>query len=127
RQADFIERSIDNVRSALIEGLVLVAVIVFIFLMSWRATAVALAAIPVSVVSAIIVINSGGGTINTMTLGGLAIALGMLVDDAIIVVENVVRRLRLEREKPESEQQSDIAVVGSATAEVQGSILFATL
>ena len=127
RQADFITRSIENVRSALIEGLVLVAVIVFIFLMSWRATAVALAAIPVSVVSAIIVINSGGGTINTMTLGGLAIALGMLVDDAIIVVENIVRRLRLERDKPESEQQSDIAVVGSATAEVQGSILFATL
>lgn len=127
RQSDFIERSVDNVRNALVEGLVLVAVIVFLFLLSWRATAVALAAIPVSVVSAIIVINSGGGTINTMTLGGLAIALGMLVDDAIIVVENVVRRLRLERGKPEAEQQSDIAVIASATGEVQGSILFATL
>ncbi|MBU0555357.1 MAG: CusA/CzcA family heavy metal efflux RND transporter [Alphaproteobacteria bacterium] len=127
RQADFIQRSVDNVRTALVEGLVLVAVIVFLFLVSWRATAVALAAIPVSVVSAIIVINSGGGTINTMTLGGLAIALGMLVDDAIIVVENVVRRLRLEREKPEPERASDIAVVASATTEVQGSILFATL
>jgi CzcA family heavy metal efflux pump len=127
RQADFIERSVDNVTQALIEGLILVAIIVFIFLISWRATAVALAAIPVSVVSAIIVINSGGGTINTMTLGGLAIALGMLVDDAIIVVENVVRRLRLERQKPEAEQQSDIAVVASATSEVQGAIIFATL
>ncbi|WP_082992543.1 efflux RND transporter permease subunit [Erythrobacter sp. QSSC1-22B] len=127
RQADFIERSVNNVTTALIEGLVLVAVIVFIFLISWRATAVALAAIPVSVVSAIIVINSGGGSINTMTLGGLAIALGMLVDDAIIVVENVVRRLRLEREKPVEEQQSDIAVVASATSEVQGAIIFATL
>jgi CzcA family heavy metal efflux pump len=127
RQADFIQRSVDNVRSALIEGLVLVAGIVFLFLMSWRATAVALAAIPVSVVSAIIVINSGGGTINTMTLGGLAIALGMLVDDAIIVVENVVRRLRLERAKPEGTRKSDLEVVASATAEVQGSILFATL
>lgn len=127
RQSDFIERSVDNVTQALIEGLILVAIIVFIFLISWRATAVALAAIPVSVVSAIIVINSGGGTINTMTLGGLAIALGMLVDDAIIVVENVVRRLRLERQKPEPEQQSDTAVVASATSEVQGAIIFATL
>lgn len=127
RQADFIQRSVDNVTTALIEGLILVAIIVFIFLVSWRATAVALAAIPVSVVSAIIVINSGGGTINTMTLGGLAIALGMLVDDAIIVVENVVRRLRLEREKPAEEQQSDIKVVAAATSEVQGAIIFATL
>lgn len=127
RQADFIQRSVDNVTTALIEGLILVAIIVFIFLVSWRATAVALAAIPVSVVSAIIVINSGGGTINTMTLGGLAIALGMLVDDAIIVVENVVRRLRLEREKPEGERQSDIKVVAAATSEVQGAIIFATL
>lgn len=127
RQADFIERSVDNVTAALIEGLILVAIIVFIFLVSWRATAVALAAIPVSVVSAIIVVNSGGGTINTMTLGGLAIALGMLVDDAIIVVENVVRRLRLERAKPEEEQQSDIKVVAAATSEVQGAIIFATL
>lgn len=127
RQSDFIQRSVDNVTTALIEGLVLVAVIVFIFLVSWRATAVALAAIPVSVVSAIIVINAGGGTINTMTLGGLAIALGMLVDDAIIVVENVVRRLRLERAKPADEQQSDIAVVAAATGEVQGAIIFATL
>lgn len=127
RQADFIQRSVDNVTTSLVEGLVLVAVIVFIFLVSWRATAVALAAIPVSVVSAIIVINAGGGTINTMTLGGLAIALGMLVDDAIIVVENVVRRLRLERAKPPEEQQSDIAVVAAATGEVQGAIIFATL
>lgn len=127
RQADFIERSVNNVTQALIEGLILVAIIVFIFLVSWRATVVALAAIPVSVVSAIIVINSGGGTINTMTLGGLAIALGMLVDDAIIVVENVVRRLRLEREKPVEEQQSDISVVAAATSEVQGAIIFATL
>lgn len=127
RQADFIQRSVDNVTWALIEGLILVAIIVFMFLVSWRATSVALAAIPVSVVSAIIVINSGGGTINTMTLGGLAIALGMLVDDAIIVVENVVRRLRLEREKPFQEQQDDIKVVAAATSEVQGAIIFATL
>jgi CzcA family heavy metal efflux pump len=127
RQSDFIERSVNNVTTALVEGLILVAIIVFIFLVSWRATAVALAAIPVSVVSAVIVINSGGGTINTMTLGGLAIALGMLVDDAIIVVENVVRRLRLEREKPEAERDSDIKVVAAATSEVQGAIIFATL
>lgn len=127
RQSSFIERAVENVRNALVEGLVLVAIIVLIFLASWRATVVTLAAIPVSVVSAIIVINAVGGTINTMTLGGLAIALGMLVDDAIIVVENVVRRLRLEREKPEAERRSDLMVVSAATSEVQGSIVFATL
>lgn len=127
RQADFIERAIDNVTDALRDGLILVSIIVLIFLASWRGTLIALAAIPVSMVTAIIVVNSLGGTINTMTLGGLAIALGVLVDDAIIVVENIVRRLRLEEAKPEAERRKLIRVVGDATVEVQGSILFATL
>lgn len=127
RQSAFIERAVDNVATALVEGLVLVSLIVLVFLVSWRATLVTLAAIPVSVVCALLAVNLVGGTINTMTLGGIAIALGMLVDDAIIVVENVVRRLRLEREKPEGEQASLARVVGDATVEVQGSILFATL
>jgi CzcA family heavy metal efflux pump len=127
RQADFIQRAIDNVATALVEGLVLVSIIVLVFLASWRATLVTLAAIPVSVVSALLAVNFVGGTINTMTLGGIAIALGVLVDDAIIVVENIVRRLRIEREKPEGERASLPRIVGNATVEVQGSIVFATL
>lgn len=127
RQADFIERAVQNVVRALIEGLVLVSLVVLVFLASWRATLVTLAAIPVSVVAALIAVNAVGGTINTMTLGGIAIALGVLVDDAIIVVENIVRRLRLERLKPEGEQAPPLRVVGDAAVEVQGSIVFATL
>lgn len=127
RQADFVERAVDNVIKALIEGLVLVSIIVLVFLASWRATLVTLAAIPVSVVAALLAVNAVGGTINTMTLGGIAIALGVLVDDAIIVVENIVRRLRLEREKPEADRRSPLRIVGDATVEVQGSIVFATL
>jgi len=127
RQSAFIERAIDNVTAALLEGLFLVSIIVLVFLASWRATLVTLAAIPVSVVAAILAVNAVGGTINTMTLGGIAIALGVLVDDAIIVVENIVRRLRIEREKPASERTPFLTVVGNATIEVQGSIVFATL
>jgi len=127
RQAEFIERAVDNVMRSLVEGLILVSIIVLVFLFSWRATLVTLAAIPVSVVSALLAVNFVGGTINTMTLGGIAIALGVLVDDAIIVVENIVRRLRLEREKPESERAAFVQSVGNATVEVQGSIVFATL
>jgi CzcA family heavy metal efflux pump len=125
RQSDFIERSVSNVQQALVEGLILVSIIVLLFLASWRATLVTLAAIPVSVVSAVIAVNLVGGTINTMTLGGLAIALGVLVDDAIIVVENIVRRLRLNAEIDAPEGL--LRVVGNATAEVQGSIVYATL
>lgn len=125
RQSDFIERAVGNVQTALVEGLVLVSIIALLFLASWRATLVTLAAIPVSVVSAIIAVNMVGGTINTMTLGGLAIALGVLVDDAIIVVENIVRRLRLNAES--ETQLSKLEVVASATSEVQGSIVYATL
>jgi Cu/Ag efflux pump CusA len=125
RQSDFIERAVGNVQRALVEGLVLVSIIVLLFLASWRATLVTLAAIPVSVVSAIIAVNMVGGTINTMTLGGLAIALGVLVDDAIIVVENIVRRLRLNEES--EAPLSKLEVVAKATSEVQGSIVYATL
>lgn len=126
RQADFIERAVDNVVVALRDGLILVSIVVLLFLASWRATLVTLAAIPVSVVAALLAVSATGGTINTMTLGGLAIALGVLVDDAIIVVENVVRRLRIERGKPAAEQASAVRVIGAATVEVQGSIVFAT-
>jgi Cu/Ag efflux pump CusA len=94
RQADFIRISINNLLAALAEGSVLVIGIVFAFLLSARATAITLLAIPLSLVAAILAMKALGATINTMTLGGMAIALGALVDDAIIVIENIVRRLR---------------------------------
>jgi CzcA family heavy metal efflux pump len=127
RQADFIRVSIDNLRNALIEGAVLVVAIVFAFLLSARATAITLLAIPLSLVAAILSMKALGVTINTMTLGGMAIALGALVDDAIIVVENIVRRLRENLAKPEAERSGAPHVVFEATREIQGSIVFATL
>ncbi|PKO38865.1 MAG: CusA/CzcA family heavy metal efflux RND transporter [Betaproteobacteria bacterium HGW-Betaproteobacteria-6] len=127
RQADFIRVSIDNLFTALSEGAVLVIAIVFAFLLSARATAITLIAIPLSLVAAILSMKVLGATINTMTLGGMAIALGALVDDAIIVVENIVRRLRENLVKPEGEQQATLHVVLEATKEIQGSIVFATL
>lgn len=127
RQADFIEVSIANLRTALIEGAVLVVAIVFAFLLSARATAITLLAIPLSLVAAVLSMKALGISINTMTLGGMAIALGALVDDAIIVVENIVRRLRENLAKPEAEQVGAPHVVFEATREIQGSIVFATL
>lgn len=127
RQADFIRVSIDNLMTALFEGAVLVIAIVFAFLISARATVIALLAIPLSLVAAILSMKALGVTINTMTLGGMAIALGALVDDAIIVVENIVRRLRENRAKPDDKQSTAVHVVFEATREIQGSIVFATL
>jgi CzcA family heavy metal efflux pump len=127
RQADFIRVSIDNLFAALSEGAVLVIAIVFAFLLSARATAITLLAIPLSLVAAILSMKALGATINTMTLGGMAIALGALVDDAIIVVENIVRRLRENLAKPEGERSAATHVVFEATREIQGSIVFATL
>ena len=127
RQADFIETSIDNLLSALRDGAILIVAIVFAFLLSARSTAITLVALPLSIVAAILSMKALGATINTMTLGGIAIALGALVDDAIIVVENVVRRLRENQEKPEHQRESTTHVVFLATKEIQGSIVFATL
>ena len=127
RQADFIRVSIDNLNKALVEGLVLVVAIVFAFLLSARATAISLVAIPLSLVAAILAMKAMGATINTMTLGGMVIALGALVDDAIIVVENIVRRLRENGAKPAEQQASMLHLVYQATREIQGSIVFATL
>ncbi len=125
RQADFISVAVNNVRDALRDGAILVIVIVFAFMASVRATLVALLAIPLSLVTAVLILQAFGATINTMTLGGMAIALGALVDDAIIVVENVMRRLRLNAAR--REPRPALAVVGDATREIQGSIVFATL
>jgi len=127
RQADFIEISIANLLAALRDGAILVVAIVFAFLFSWRSTAITLLALPLSLVAAILSMKAFGATINTMTLGGIAIALGALVDDAIIVVENIVRRLRENQQKPERQRESGAHVVFMATREIQGSIVFATL
>ncbi len=127
RQADFIEVSIDNLGVALRDGVILVIAIVFAFLLSIRATSIALLAIPLSLVVAILAMKAAGIGINTMTLGGMAIALGALVDDAIIVVENVVRRLREEAAKPEAERASAFTVTLAATREIQGAVVFATV
>ena len=127
RQADFIEVSIKNLLGALRDGAILVVAIVFAFLLSVRSTAITLVALPLSIVATILAMKALGATINTMTLGGIAIALGALVDDAIIVVENIVRRLRQNHAKPEHQRESAMHVVFMATREIQGSIVFATL
>jgi CzcA family heavy metal efflux pump len=127
RQSDFIEVGIGNLSLALRDGVILVIAIVFAFLLSARATGITLLAIPLSLVAAILAMKAAGIGINTMTLGGMAIALGALVDDAIIVVENVVRRLRENSALPEAERRGVLPLVLSATREIQGSVVFATL
>ena len=127
RQADFIERAINNLLAALRDGAILVIAIVFAFLLSARATAITLVALPLSLLAGVLVMQALGATLNTMTLGGFAIALGALVDDAIIVVENIVRRLKLNAAETESARLPSTTVVFEATKEIQGSIVFATL
>jgi CzcA family heavy metal efflux pump len=127
RQADFIEVAVENVTKALRDGAILVVLILAFFLVSGRATLISALAIPLSLGVAILVMRAFDLGINTMTLGGMAIAVGALVDDAIIDVENVLRRLRENTERPEGEKQSLTTVVFEASREVRASILFATL
>jgi CzcA family heavy metal efflux pump len=127
RQAEFISTAIDNLLAALRDGALLVVLIVFAFLMSGRATTITLLAIPLSLIAAILAMKAFGATINTMTLGGMAIAVGALVDDAIIVVENVVRRLHENARRSEEIRRGVMAIIYEATHEIQGSIVFATL
>lgn len=127
RQADFIGLAIENLSAAIRDGALLIIAIVFVFLVSGRATAITLLALPLSVIATLVVMRAAGATINTMTLGGIAIALGALVDDAIIVVENIVRRLRENAARPASEQAATHRVVFDATREIESSIVFATL
>src|ERR687891_1201344 len=125
QQADFIQRAIGNVNAALLEGALMVTVILFLFLWNFRTTFISLTAIPLSLVTAIIVMSYFEITINTMTLGGLAIAIGALVDDAIIDVENVFRRLKQNAHSPTPEPVT--RVIFKASSEIRNSILFATL
>ena len=127
RQADFISSSVDNVSRALLEGSLLVIIILFLFLGNFRSTIIALVAIPLSMLSAMIVLNLLGMNINTMTLGGLCIAIGSLVDDAIVDVENVYHRLRDNHALPKSERKDAWSVVFNASNEVRMPILNSTL
>jgi CzcA family heavy metal efflux pump len=127
RQADFIEVAVDNVIAALRDGGVLVVVVVLAFLANLRAAAITLTAIPLSLAAAVLALRAFDASINTMTLGGMAIAIGALVDDAIIDVENVVRRLRENYARPEGERRNAAGVVRDATLEIRSSIVFATV
>src|SRR5437899_370540 len=125
QQAAFIDRAIENVKRALLEGGLLVTVVLFLFLWNFRTTFISLTAIPLSLVTAVITMTYFGISVNTMTLGGLAIAIGELVDDAIIDVENVFRRLRLNAQSGMTE--SPATVIFKASSEIRSSIVFATL
>lgn len=127
RQSRFINSSIDNVQKSLYEGGIFVVIVLFLFLMNIRTTVISLITIPLSVIVALVTLKIMGLTINTMSLGGIAIAIGSLVDDAIVDVENVFKRLRENRQKPEKERKSVITVVFEASKEVRMPILNSTL
>ncbi|HJU30791.1 MAG TPA: efflux RND transporter permease subunit [Hyphomicrobiaceae bacterium] len=125
RQATFIETSIDNVRGALVEAAAVVAVVLMLFLMSVRATLVSLTAIPTSILATAVVFSTFGMSINTMTLGGLAIAVGALVDDAVVDVENILRRVKENAQRPDPLPVLD--VIARASQEVRSGIFYATI
>jgi CzcA family heavy metal efflux pump len=127
RQADFIERAVENVMAALRDGAILVVVVLFFFLWNFRTTLISVLAIPLSLSVAVLALWALGGTINTMTLGGMAIAIGALVDDAIIFVENVYRRLKENRGAPPDGRRPALPVIYEAAREIRAPILNATL
>ena len=127
RQADFIQRAIDNIKKVLVEGAVLVIVILFLFLGNVRTTLISITAMPLSLIFAIFALRIFDISINTMTLGGMAIAIGVIVDDAIIDVENVFRRLKEDRHRPEAERRPALEVIFEASKEIRSSIVNATL
>lgn len=126
RQADFINASISNIKKVLWEGVAFVIIILFLFLANWRATAISLVAIPISLIVAILTLKWLGFTINTMSLGGMAIAVGDLVDDAIIDVENVFKRLKENAQKSKENQENKLKVIFNASFEIRSSIINAT-
>ncbi len=125
RQATFIENSIGNVKQVLVEAILVVAIVLFAFLLNTRTTAISLTAIPVSILATAVIFYMAGISINTMTLGGLAIAIGELVDDAVVDVENIFRRLRENREAGDPRSTFDVVV--SASQEVRSGIVYATM
>ena len=127
RQADFIESSINNVQKALIEGSFFVIIVLLVFLMNFRTTIISLVAIPISLLISIIVLKLFGYNINTMSLGGMAIAIGVLVDDAIIVVDNAYKRIKINAKHEHHNRKGYSEVIFKATKEIMGSILNATL
>ena len=127
RQSRFISNSIDNIQKALFEGALFVIIVLFFFLMNFRTTIISLVALPLSLLVAILVLHALGLTINTMSLGGLAIAIGSLVDDAIVDVENVYKRLRENHLRPVEQRRTTLEVVFEASKEVRMPILNSTL
>jgi len=127
RQADFIDTAVSNVFRVLVEGGIFVMVILFLFLLNWRTTVISLLAIPLSLILSLITLRLMGLTVNTMSLGGMAIAIGALVDDAIIDVENVLKRLKQNHRLPREKRESHLRVVYSASVEIRSSIVQATL
>lgn len=127
RQSEFIDNSISNLQEALLEGALFVIIVLFFFLMNLRTTVVSVVAIPMSIIITVLVLHFMGYTINTMSLGGIAIAIGCLVDDAIVDVENVFKRLRENRALPEGKRRRVVDVVFHASAEVRMPIFNSTL
>ena len=125
RQATFIETSIHNVERVLVEAAVVVTIVLFVFLLNLRATFVSLTAIPISILVTVLVFSLFGLTINTMTLGGLAIAIGQLVDDAVVDVENILRRLKENRAR--THPRPVLEVIAAASQEVRSGIFYATI
>ena len=127
QQADFIQASVGNVGRSLLEGAVFVIIILFLFLGNFRTTVISVVAIPISLLATLIVLYALGMDINTMTLGGMCIAIGSLVDDAIIDVENVYKRLRQNHRKPAAEREKVFDVVFEGSREIRSSVINATL
>ncbi len=127
RQADFIDTAINNVLMVLLEGGLFVSIVLFLFLLNLRTTMISLTAIPISLLLSLITLKLFGLTLNTMSLGGMAIAIGVLVDDAIIDVENVLKRLKQNHRKPEGKRINALTVIYNASVEIRSSIVQATL
>jgi len=127
RQSDFIAAAVSNMEHALRDGALLVVLVMVLFLANVRASLITLTALPLSILAAVLSLKLFGATINTMTLGGMAIAVGALVDDAVIDVENIVRRLRENRALPEEKRRPVFGVVLDATLEIRPSIIYATV
>ncbi|MBX2850296.1 MAG: efflux RND transporter permease subunit, partial [Phycisphaeraceae bacterium] len=127
RQSHFIDRSIDNVTKVLLEAVVIVVIVLVLFLMNVRTTLITLTAIPISLAVGLLIMDGLNLGLNVMTLGGLTVAIGVLVDDAIIDVENVFRRLKQNRAMAESEQRPFVEVIFEASNEIRPAMVFATL